>query len=438
MKKKVAIIGASEMGTKLAYSLAMKARDAGKPLHITLYNRNIDLAHGEVEDLQNALTALKCNYVTVQASNNIRHLAKSNVVALTAGASWATLQTGSRDAELPFTTDIALTYGKAIRRYCPDAFVMVVTNPVDIITWFVKEHSFVPAHKIIGIGVACDSVRYQEAIKNELRKRRIYVKEVEGFVLGSHHGSDMVMLPSSVTVNKKPLRSLVESGKLTEQELTDLLSAAEELTYTEGGEIAKAKRSRTASTGPAEIMAMASMAYLFDKGVSLPASRFIEEKDHDKYGISDVCVGVLTYIDALGAKLENIKMTKKEQEKWNDVAKKNQSTKAEIGDGSVLKKLAGDMKVMLENYQNKLNRNEEMLTLYREEFSRLRKDSLNRQPASKINGRGNRSGDRSYCTMSYLQFREQLTVVPLHISQEIGYKGLVHASRSLVKNLRRI
>jgi len=194
----------------------------------------------------------------------------------------------SRDDLLSANADVVAKVGAAIKEYCPSAFVIVVTNPLDAMVWVMREASGLPHHRVVGMAGVLDSARFRSFIADELK---VSVEDVTAFVLGGH-GDDMVPLLRYSTVAGIPLPDLVKMGWTTQEQLDKIINR----TRGGGGEIVALLKTGSAYYAPAAAAVAMAESYLKDKKRVLPCAAWLD----GQYGVNELYVGVPVVIGAEG------------------------------------------------------------------------------------------------------------------------------------------
>jgi malate dehydrogenase len=194
----------------------------------------------------------------------------------------------SRDDLIGKNAGVIATVAEGIKTYCPDAFVIVITNPLDAMVWVMQQKSGLKPEKVVGMAGVLDSSRFRLFLAQEFG---VSVEDVTAFVLGGH-GDTMVPLTRYSTVAGIPVPDLIKMGWST-QEKIDAICAR---TANGGGEIVKLLERGSAFYAPAASAIAMAEAYLKDKKRVLPAAAFLT----GQYGIKDMYVGVPVVIGAGG------------------------------------------------------------------------------------------------------------------------------------------
>jgi len=275
-RKKIALIGAGNIGGELANLLVLKQLG-----DVVLYDiaAKENFAKGKALDLQQA-TAQNGSDISVIGTSNWEDVSGADVLIITAGIPRKPGQ--SRDdlvmSNLPIIRDVA----DRAKQYCPYAFAIVVSNPLDAMVYEFKRRTGANREKVVGMAGVLDSSRLALFLARELQ---VSVKDLRAMVLGGH-GDDMVPVLSYTTVNGVPVGQLLASEKLT---------AIVERTRGGGGEIVKLMGTSAYYAPAASAVAMAE-AYLLNQKRLLPCAAYLD----GEYGYKDLYMGVPVVIGADG------------------------------------------------------------------------------------------------------------------------------------------
>jgi malate dehydrogenase len=223
---------------------------------------------------------------TVIGTNDYSAIAGSDVVIVTAGVPRKPGM--SRDDLIGINAKVVRTVGENIRRHCPDAFVITITNPLDVMVWVMREATGLPAERVVGMAGVLDSARFRYFLAQEFG---VSVEDVTAFVLGGH-GDSMVPLARYSTVAGIPLPDLVRMGWTTQERLDKIIQR----TRDGGGEIVNLLKTGSAFYAPASSAIAMAESYLLDKKRVLPCAAYLT----GQYGVKDLYVGVPVVIGAKG------------------------------------------------------------------------------------------------------------------------------------------
>jgi malate dehydrogenase len=295
-RKKIALIGAGNIGGTLAHLAALKGLG-----DIVLFDVVEGVPQGKALDLA------QCGPVegfdaSIIGTNDYNDIAGSDVVIVTAGV--ARKPGMSRDDLLGINLKVMKAVGEGIRDHAPDAFVICITNPLDAMVWALREFSGLPAHKVVGMAGVLDSARFRTFLAWEFG---VSVKDVNAFVLGGH-GDTMVPVLEYSTVSGIPVADLIKMGMSTQEKVDAIVQR----TRSGGGEIVALLKTGSAYYAPATSGIEMAEAYLYDKKRVLPAAAEL----NGEYGVSGLYVGVPIVIGAGGVeKVIEVELT--------DAAKEN-------------------------------------------------------------------------------------------------------------------
>ena len=279
-RKKIALVGAGNIGGTLAHLIGLK--ELGD---VVLFDVFGGVAAGKALDLMQSGPVDGFDSMMTGGSDYAA-IAGSDVVIVTAG--FPRMPGMSRDDLLTKNAGVIAQVAEGIKTHCPDAFVIVITNPLDVMVWVMQQRSGLPANKVVGMAGVLDSSRFRLFLAQEFN---VSVEDVTAFVLGGH-GDTMVPLTRYSTVAGIPVPDLIKMGWTT-QEKIDAICAR---TANGGGEIVKLLERGSAFYAPAASAIAMAEAYLLDKRRVLPAAVQL----NGEYGLHDLYVGVPVVIGASG------------------------------------------------------------------------------------------------------------------------------------------
>jgi len=279
-RKKIALVGAGHIGGTLALLIGLK--ELGD---VVLCDVVEGVPQGKALDLAESapIEGFDASYV---GSNDYAAIAGADVVIVTAG--FPRKAGMSRDDLLIANYKVVATVGEAIKKYCPGAFVIVITNPLDAMVWVMREACGLPHHRVVGMAGVLDSARFRYFLAEELK---VSVEDVTAFVLGGH-GDDMVPMLRHSTVAGVPLPDLVKMGWTTQERLDKIIHR----TRNGGGEIVALLKTGSAYYAPAAAAVLMAESYLKDKKRVLPCAAWLD----GQYGVKELYVGVPVIIGAEG------------------------------------------------------------------------------------------------------------------------------------------
>ncbi len=279
-RKKIALIGAGQIGGTLAHLAALK--ELGD---IVLFDIVDGVPQGKALDLAESAPVDSFN-ARLTGASDYSAIAGADVVIVTAGVPRKPGM--SRDDLLGINLKVMDAVGAGIKANAPNAFVICITNPLDAMVWALQKTSGLPAHKVVGMAGVLDSARFRYFLAEEFK---VSVEDVTAFVLGGH-GDDMVPSVRYSTVAGVPLPDLVKMGWTTQERLDAMV----ERTRKGGGEIVNLLKTGSAFYAPAASAISMAESYLKDQRRVLPAAAQL----NGEYGLTDTYVGVPVVIGANG------------------------------------------------------------------------------------------------------------------------------------------
>mgnify|MGYP001442880985 FL=1 len=267
MRKKISLIGAGHIGGTLAHLITIK--ELGD---VVLFDVAEGIAKGKALDVAQS-TSISGSNVNLIGTNDYKDTNNSDVVIITAGIPRKPGM--SRDDLLGTNLKIIKQVAEGIKKTSPNAFVICITNPLDVIVMALQKYSGLPTNKVIGMAGILDSSRFKYFLSQELK---IPVKNIESLVLGGH-GDTMVAMPNQTTVNGKPLNQLIQKEKL------DLII---ERTRKGGAEIGKLLKKGSAFYAPATSGVEMAESYIKNLKKTLPCAAYLD----GEYGVKNIYAGV--------------------------------------------------------------------------------------------------------------------------------------------------
>tara|TARA_R110002050_G_scaffold412_5_gene2814 strand:+ start:5478 stop:6416 length:939 start_codon:yes stop_codon:yes gene_type:complete len=280
MRKKIALVGSGNIGGTLAFLAGMK--DLGD---VILLDITEGIPQGKGLDLNQA-GPVEGFDSHIHGSNNMADMKDADVVIVTAGSPRKPGM--SRDDLIEINQKVIRSVAQNIKKYCPKAFVIVITNPLDVMVWVMQHESGLPASKVVGMAGILDSSRFRSFLAEEYN---VSAKDVVATVMGGH-GDTMVPLLRFSSVGGVPLPETVKMGWTTQ----DKLDAIVDRTRKGGGEIVGLLKTGSAFYAPAAAAIEMAESYLKDKRRILPCAA----KLNGEYGIKDLYVGVPAVIGKNG------------------------------------------------------------------------------------------------------------------------------------------
>jgi malate dehydrogenase len=284
-RSKIALIGAGMIGGTLAHIAARE--ELGD---IVLTDIAEGIPQGKALDIDEA-TPIFGKDVTITGASvketaDYAAIAGADVCIVTAGVPRKPGM--SRDDLIGINLGVMKQVAEGIKQYAPDAFVIVITNPLDAMVWAMQKFSGLPANKVVGMAGVLDSARFRWFLAE---KFGVAAEDVQAYTLGGH-GDDMVPLVRYSSVGGVPLPTLVEMGWCSQAELDGMV----ERTRKGGGEIVALLKTGSAFYAPAESAIAMARSYLKDQKRMLPCAAHLS----GQYGVRDMYVGVMTIIGAGG------------------------------------------------------------------------------------------------------------------------------------------
>ena len=279
-RKKIALIGAGQIGGTLAHLIGLK--ELGDVIMFDIaegipQGKGLDIAESSPVDGFDARYAGTNSYEAIEGAD---------VCIVTAGVPRKPGM--SRDDLLGINLKVMEQVGSGIRKYAPNAFVICITNPLDAMVWALQKCCGLPRPMVVGMAGVLDSSRFRFFLADEFN---VSVKDVSAMTLGGH-GDDMVPMVRYSTVAGIPLPDLVKMGWTTQQRLDEIV----ERTRKGGGEIVNLLKTGSAFYAPAASAVAMAESFLRDKKRVLPCATYL----NGEYGIKDLYVGVPAVIGADG------------------------------------------------------------------------------------------------------------------------------------------
>jgi len=295
--KKISLIGAGQIGGTLAHLIGLKELAN----EVVLFDVAEGVAKGKALDIAQS-SAIDGFDVNFTGTNNYDDTKNSDVIIITAGIPRKPGMT--RDDLLGTNLKIIKQVGEGIAKSSPNAFVICITNPLDVIVMALQKYSGLPKNKVVGMAGVLDTSRFKLFLSKELN---IPIKKINSFVLGGH-GDTMVPVPNRTTIDGKNLMDFVKDGKLSKDKLDSIIDR----TRKGGAEIVKFLGNGSAFYAPAASAIDMAESYLKDQKKTLPCAVYLE----NKHGVSDLYAGVPAVIGSNGIE-KVIELDLDEEEKKN-------------------------------------------------------------------------------------------------------------------------
>ena len=279
-RNKIALVGAGQIGGTLALLSGLK--ELGD---VVLFDIVKGVPQGKALDIEQAST-IEGFDASVKGANSYAGLRNADVVIVTAGVPRKPGM--SRDDLIGINTNVMRQVGAGIKKYCPKAFVICITNPLDVMVGVLREACGLPHNRVVGMAGVLDSARFRLFLAQEFN---VSVEDVTAFVLGGH-GDSMVPLVRYSTVAGIPVPDLIKMGWTTKKKIDAIVDR----TANGGGEIVELLGNGSAFYAPASSAIAMAESYLRDKKRVLPCAAYLK----GEYGVKGLYVGVPVVIGAKG------------------------------------------------------------------------------------------------------------------------------------------
>lgn len=297
-RKKIALIGSGNIGGTLAHLASIK--ELGD---IVLFDIAEGIPQGKALDLSQS-NSVDGFCSKLSGSNDYADIKDADVIIVTAGIPRKPGM--SRDDLISINSKVIKSVGEGIKEHAPNAFVIVVTNPLDAMVWVMREVTGFPHNKVIGMGGVLDSSRFNYFLAEEFN---VSIKDVNAFVLGGH-GDTMVPLIRYSTIAGIPIPDLIKMGWSTQEKIDTIIKRTRE----GGAEIVGLLKTGSAFYAPAAAAIAMAESYLKDQKRVLPCAAYI----NGEYGVKDLYVGVPVVIGANGVeKIVEIELNEEEKSSFN-------------------------------------------------------------------------------------------------------------------------
>ena len=296
---KISLIGAGQIGGTLAHLIGLKELAN----EVVLFDVASGIAKGKALDIAQSSSVDGFN-VKFSGTDNYEDIKDSDVIIITAGVPRKPGM--SRDDLLGINLKIIKQVAEGIKKYSPNAFVICITNPLDVMVMAFQKYSGLPTNKVVGMAGILDSSRFKLFLSLELN---VPVKEIHAMVMGGH-GDTMVPLPRFTKISGKPLNELVKQGKISEERLESI----NQRTRDGGAEIVKYLEKGSAFYAPAASGVEMAKAYMNNENKVLPCAAYL----NGEYGVNGIYAGVPVVINKKGIdKIEIIDLDQKEKEQFD-------------------------------------------------------------------------------------------------------------------------
>ena len=299
MSKKISLIGAGQIGGTLAHLLGIKEVAS----EVVLFDVAAGIAKGKALDIAQSSSVDGFN-VKFSGTDNYNDIKNSDVIIITAGVPRKPGM--SRDDLLGINLKIMKQVAEGIKSNCPDAFVICITNPLDVMVMALQTYSNLPKNKVVGMAGILDSSRYKLFLSEELN---VPVKQIDALVMGGH-GDTMVPLPGFTKINGKKLLDLIEEGKVSKERIEQI----NQRTRDGGAEIVKYLEKGSAYYAPAASGVEMAISYIKNEKKLLPCAVYLD----GEYGVKNIYAGVPAIIGENGVeKIEEIKLQDNEKNEFD-------------------------------------------------------------------------------------------------------------------------
>jgi len=279
-RKKIALIGAGQIGGTLAHLIGFK--ELGD---VVLFDVVEGIPQGKALDIAQS-TPIEGNDTRYLGANSYEAMNGADLCIVTAGVPRKPGM--SRDDLLGINLKVMEQVGAGIRKYCPNAFIICITNPLDAMVWALQKCCGLPKHMVVGMAGVLDSARFRYFLAEEFN---VSVEDVTAFVLGGH-GDTMVPLVRYSTVAGVPLPDLIRMGWSTQARIDEIVDR----TRNGGAEIVNLLKTGSAFYAPASSAIAMAESYLRDKKRVTPCAAYL----NGEFGVKDLYVGVPVVIGAKG------------------------------------------------------------------------------------------------------------------------------------------
>ena len=302
MRKKISLIGAGQIGGTLAHLIAMK--ELGD---VVLFDVAEGIAKGKALDIAQSASVDGFD-VNIVGTSNYKDTKNSDVIIVTAGVPRKPGMT--RDDLLGINLKIIKQVADGIKNTSPKAFVICITNPLDVIVMALQKYSGLSRNMVVGMAGILDTSRFKYFLSQELK---VPVKKINSLVLGGH-GDTMVSMLNHTTVDGKPVLDLVKEGRLKNESLVAIVDR----TKNGGAEIVKLLEKGSAFYAPAASGVEMAESYLKDQKKQLPCAAYLD----GQYGFKDLYAGVPVIVGKNGIEqIIEINLSNEEKINFNNSIK---------------------------------------------------------------------------------------------------------------------
>ena len=294
-KPKISLIGAGNIGGTLAHLIAIK-----NLANIVLFDIVEGLPQGKALDISQSLALERNSDIEIKGTNDYKDIRDSDVIIVTAGLPRKPGM--SREDLIGINTDIIKTVAKAVKEFAPYSFVIIVTNPLDIMTYVMSRVCGLPSNKVVGMAGTLDCARFNHFLSDEFK---ISVQNINSFVVGGH-GDEMVPLLRYSTISGIPVLDLVKMGFSTMERINAIVKRTRE----GGGEIVSLLKNGSAYYAPASASVEIAESHLKNQYKLLSCSTYL----NGEYNYKDIYLGVPVIISNKGVeRIVTIELNEDEQ-----------------------------------------------------------------------------------------------------------------------------
>ena len=295
---KISLIGAGQIGGTLAHLIGTKELVN----EVVLFDVASGIAKGKALDIAQSSSVDGFN-VKFSGTDNYKDIKDSNVIIITAGVPRKPGM--SRDDLLGINLKIIKQVAEGVKKNAPNAFVICITNPLDVMVMAFQKFSGLPSNKVIGMAGILDSSRFKLFLSLELN---VPVREIDAIVMGGH-GDTMVPMPRFTKIAGKPLLDFVKEGKISLERVEEI----NQRTRDGGAEIVKYLEKGSAFYAPAAAGVQMAEAFLKDEKKLLPCAAQLK----GEYGVKNVYAGVPVIVGKNGVeKIEEVDLDEKEKKEF--------------------------------------------------------------------------------------------------------------------------
>ena len=297
MRKKISLIGAGQIGGTLAHLIGLK-----ELANIVLFDVVSGIAKGKALDIAQS-SSIDGFDVRLIGTDRYEDIKSSDVIIITAGVPRKPGM--SRDDLLGINLKIIKQVSEGVKKHAPNAFVICITNPLDVIVMAFQKYSKLPTNKVVGMAGVLDSSRFKLFLSLELK---VPVKQIQTLVMGGH-GDTMVPLTRYTKVSGKSLETLISEGKISKEKLNQIIQR----TRDGGAEIIKFLEKGSAYYAPAASGVEMAESYLKDQKKLLPCAAHL----NGEYGVKNLYAGVPVIIGSKGVeKIEELSLNEVEKKQF--------------------------------------------------------------------------------------------------------------------------